>query len=1004
MKFLISISIGALLLFFNPLFAQETEVFSTNPPSIRWYQLNTPNFKVLYPQGFDFQAQRMANTLEQVHAPEAVSLGRRPKKISVILQNQTAVSNGFVSLAPRRSEFYTMPSQDNQFVGNNDWLNLLASHEYRHIVQFQNSITGFNKVVYTLFGQQFLAGLDFAAVPNWFWEGDAVATETAFTHSGRGRIPNFDLLFRTNLLEGRNFNYNKQYLRSYKHNIPNHYVLGYEMVSYLRKKTGNAHIWGDITQQAWSLPFIPFTFSTAIKRKSGLYVKDLYNEMATDRKKQWTEELGQLTLTPYEKVMERKTTSYTDYKYPQPLEDGSILVQKSGIGDIVQLTRIKNGKEIKGFVNGQVNDAGMLSASNQRVVWNEYRYDPRWQIKNYSIIKAFDFGSNTSKLVSKKSKYNAAALSADGYKVATVETDTDYKTQLLVLDYFSGAIVKEFANPSNDFISMPRFTADALSIIALKTTHQGKCIVKFDIESETQTELTSISDENIGYPVPFKNYIFYNSPYSGIDNIYVLDTTTGNRYQVSCSKYGAYYPAISPDGQTMYYNEQTRDGLDVVKIPFNPSSWVPLEKAIVASKGNYQHLVEQEGRPTLLDSIPTIRYESKRYHRASGMINPHSWGPYFVNSLTNLQFGVSSQDILSTTSINAGYLYDFNERVGAWKTTASYQGFFPIIDVSVSYADRKLNEGDLTIQKFVGKKPNYSLTSNNTQNLTLTWKEKNAEVGLRVPLNLTTSKYISSLSVANYVGTTQVSQFSNTINNERIIPTVYVNDSIRSLYYIGDQLTKGSLWYNHFSFSATRFLKQSRRDIFSKWGQAIYLNAYGTPFGGNYSGSLFSFYGLGLFPGLFKHHSIWGYWGVQTTQIDNLYYANKAGTAIAENYNYQFKNQLPLPRGGLGISRFATFYSMSGNYTLPVWYPDFSFGPLLNLQRIRANGFFDYGFGQGTLNSPSNSQTYMSTGIEVKADINVMRFLPQFNVGFRYSMGIKPSTTLFEVLIGNINF
>ena len=58
------------------------------------------------------------------------------------------------------------------------------------------------------------------AAPQWFWEGDAVATETAFTPSGRGRIPNFGLVLRTNLLEGRTFNYHKQYLRSYKHNIP----------------------------------------------------------------------------------------------------------------------------------------------------------------------------------------------------------------------------------------------------------------------------------------------------------------------------------------------------------------------------------------------------------------------------------------------------------------------------------------------------------------------------------------------------------------------------------------------------------------------------------------------------------------------------------------------------------------------------------------------------------------------------------------------------------------
>ena len=241
-------SVASLLLcltLFNTL-AQESVTQETNAPSVKWNQLNTPNFMILYPIGFDVQAQRVANTLETIREPESKTMSALPKKISIILQNQSSFSNGFVTLAPRRSEFYAMPSQNYNFIGTNDWLSLLATHEYRHIVQFQRSITGFNKFFYYLFGQQAVAGLSFAAAPQWFWEGDAVATETAFTPSGRGRIPYFDLVFRTNIMEGRTFNYHKQYLRSYKNNIPNHYVLGYNMVSYLRRKTGDPLIWEKI--------------------------------------------------------------------------------------------------------------------------------------------------------------------------------------------------------------------------------------------------------------------------------------------------------------------------------------------------------------------------------------------------------------------------------------------------------------------------------------------------------------------------------------------------------------------------------------------------------------------------------------------------------------------------------------------------------------------------------------------------------------------------------------
>lgn len=134
--------------------AQESVVHETNPPGLKWYQINTPNFRVLYPKGFEVQAQRVANTLETIREPEGRTMGAMPKKIPVILQTQSSNSNGFVTYAPRRSEFFTMPAQNYNFIGTNDWLNTLAAHEYRHMAQFQRGVTGFNKLVYYAFGQQ----------------------------------------------------------------------------------------------------------------------------------------------------------------------------------------------------------------------------------------------------------------------------------------------------------------------------------------------------------------------------------------------------------------------------------------------------------------------------------------------------------------------------------------------------------------------------------------------------------------------------------------------------------------------------------------------------------------------------------------------------------------------------------------------------------------------------------------------------------------------------------
>jgi hypothetical protein len=567
------------LFFSGAAVAQDSQIQGTNPARLKWNQINTAHFRLLYPDGFERESQRVANTLEHVYAPESKSMGVQPKKISILLQNQTSASNGFVTLAPRRSEFFTMPSQDYNFTGTNEWLSLLASHEYRHIVQMQKSITGFNKAVYFVFGQTALAGMAFAAAPLWFWEGDAVATETAFTSGGRGKIPNFNMLFRTNLLEGRTFNYHKQYVRSYRHNIPNHYVLGYNMISYLRNKTGNPEVWSSIAKRSWNVPFIPFAFSRSIKKETGMNINQLYREMAAEKKKEWQAQVDTLKITSFVRVNHRKGKAYTDYATPQPLADGSIVVIKSGIGNIPEVVVItSDGMEKKMKSQGPVNDAGMLSAAGHRVVWNEFRYDPRWQMRTYSVIKAYDTQTRKSKTITRQSRYSAAALSPDGSKLVTIETSSSYQMKVVVIAYASGEVLKEFPVQPNEFISMPRWSADGKSIVALKTVGGARSVIRYDYETQTANEILAASPENIGHPVLFGNYLFYSSPYTGIDNIFAADLETGKRFQVTCSKYGAYHPAVSPDGKTLYYSDQTRNGFDVVKIEINPSQWTVLQK------------------------------------------------------------------------------------------------------------------------------------------------------------------------------------------------------------------------------------------------------------------------------------------------------------------------------------------------------------------------------------------------------------------------------------------
>ena len=1003
MKQALLVLIGLLVVGFAN--AQEQEVLENNPPSVKWQQVKTPNFKILYPVGFDEQALRVANTLEHIRDAEANSLGVKPKRISVILQNQSSISNGFVSILPRRSEFYTMPTQDYNFSGTSDWLNQLASHEYRHVVQFQRANVGFNRALYYMFGPATLAAMSIVAVPKWFWEGDAVATETAFSHSGRGRIPNFGLLFRTNLQEGRTFNYHKQYLRSYKHEIPDHYVLGYHMVSYLRKRTGDPNIWGKITKRAWSVPFIPFTFSNAIKNKSGLTVTQLYREMASDLKATWEEEQRSLELTQFVKISKRTSKAYTDYKYPQPLQDGSLLVAKSGIGDILEYTVINDGKENKAFTPGLVNDAGMLSAAGTKVVWTEYGFDPRWLVRNYSLIKVYDLQTNRYTTLTHKTRVSGAALSPDAKKIVTVESDNSYKVSVLVYD-LNGDIVKRFQNPESAFYSMARWADDGKKIVVLKTKNNYRSIVALDFETGKEETLLSASMTNVGYPVLVGQYLLYNSPETGIDNIHALDISNQRKYQITVSKYGAYNAAVTTDGKILYYNEQSRDGLDVVSVPFDPTQWKTFE-AKTDPDAFHNVLAEQENHENIFDSIPNKDFERSKYSKLSGLFNPYSWGAYFNSTFTVADIGISSRDILSTTLLKAGYLYDGIERTGSWQVAASYQGLYPIIDA----------------QLLAGKREdNFSAFGTDVK---FTWDETTVEGGLRIPLLLTKSKFHRQLSIGNSIGYTRTSSFVNRITYEgsviyngpergvplrvRVTDQNNVADTLSVKYLYTDKLNNGNLIYDHFSLSFYNLLKRSDRDFYSRWGQIVDVEYFTTPNSGDFTGNLFAIRSALFVPGFFKHHFLYGrldYQIQKESQDQNL---------------YTFRNRISKPRG-YAYPNDKTFLMLSLNYAMPIWYPDIAIGPILNIQRVKTNFFYDYGNGKGMqqflygIEEDANKlvpltpvdAVYKSYGVEVTFDINILRFAPKFEIGVRAtSLTANPYSsggTVFEFIIGNIGF
>ncbi len=188
--------------------------FTQNPSSIVWKQIETEHFHIIFPEEIEKEAQRVTHTLETIYPHVTRSLDKAPRKLPLVLQNQASVSNGFVTLAPWRSEWAMIPGLEPIF-SNTEWLKTLSIHEFRHAVQYGRGLSGFNKFLYILMGEQGQALGTNIALPPWYFEGDAVGTETALTNGGRGRLPRFEREIRAILQSDKKYEYDQAHLRSY---------------------------------------------------------------------------------------------------------------------------------------------------------------------------------------------------------------------------------------------------------------------------------------------------------------------------------------------------------------------------------------------------------------------------------------------------------------------------------------------------------------------------------------------------------------------------------------------------------------------------------------------------------------------------------------------------------------------------------------------------------------------------------------------------------------------
>ncbi len=903
---LLSISIG--------INAQE---FGGNLPSTKWMQINTDTVRVIYPKGMEKTANKIADWVHVLQAKDLNSLGGKSRKITMVLQNQNTYSNAYVALAPWRSEFYITAPQDPFHLGATDWNKNLAIHEYRHVQQYSNFNKGFSHVASLVLGQEGLALANAAAIPDWFFEGDAVDNETLYSNQGRGRLPLFQAGFQSLNLANKQYNYQQIRNGSLRFYTPNHYSLGYLLVAYGRKTYGN-DFWKKVTSDAAAYKPFFYPFQSAIKKYSGKKFEVFYQDAMDFYRSQWK----QPNDTAVQWVTTVEKNNLTDYLYPYPTATGATLVLKKSYKKIPTFFLIQaNGTEEK-IATKQIAIDDHYSYNNGKLVYAAYQPDARWGNRDFNQLVILDIATGNTTIIAPKSRYFSPDISHDAKRLAVIENKINGTSVLTTIDR-EGVVLEQFEQ-KDWVLASPKFSKNDhhLFFTARNPMGQMGLFKKAIGNNEALETLLPFSNSLIGFLLVQGDALTFTKTVNGNDELWTMNVLDSLHQSFKLASYptGLYQGFLK--GQKVQASVFTANGYRLGL--FNPK-WElvkPQQEALKTLQLDqlYQHPIGQGWAEANKDSLDTRSFTTSPYKKSFQLFNFHSWRPMY--NAPEYSFSIYGQNVLNTFQSQLTYTYNENE-------TSHKLGFEGVY-------------GATYLQPILGLEQTWSRTARINKDTVLHWNETEANIGLRLPLNLSGGKAYRSLI------------FQTSFNVEKVKWTG-----------IGQKLFKDQdfhSWNSQIRYQSQ--IQKSKQQIYAHWAQSL-LADFKTNING-YQAEQLLLSGSFYLPGLANNHSL---------------VLSAAYQARDTMQQYLFSNNFPFSRGYEAIN-FPRMWKIGANYHLPLCYPEWGFGQVVYFQRIRANLFFDHTIGKSL--RTGNQFQFNSTGLEVFFDTRWWNQQP-ISFGVRYS-------------------
>jgi len=662
-KLVIRLSLLLLSIVTNTAFAALTQ-----DPSLNWQTLTTRHFEIHFHDGEEPLARTVGGIAEQVHKKLSKTFHWTPhNRTQVVLTDRFDFANGSATPLPRNTMqlLVTPPSGNSVIADFDDWLELLISHEYTHILHL-DKVSGFPSTLHKILGRNLFLFPNLLQPP-WLIEGLATYEETDKARGiGRGQGTLFRGLMRQEVINGIKPIYQaNQPLVSWPLNTTR-YLYGVYFYQFIAERYGKEKVTELVEQYSNNL--LPFAINSNSKRVLGKDMATLWREFNDDLRARFSPEIKRIQQSGEITGQQRTHTGYFT-RSPQIIGNGDIYYLQNDLQSEPRLMVIRQGEttpQIIADVRGSSFDlhptAGIIgtevdAVNNTNVFSDIYRVDLR---------------NNRKTQLTVGKRYLQATWSPDGTKIIAVHNQLG-QNALHLLDAQGNQLDTLWQGTDKTIISSLDWSPKGDSLVA-SVWRPGTLwnLERFDINTRQWRMLThGASIENSPRFSGDGRFVVFSADYDGVFNIYQLTLANGKLEKLTNVIGEANTPALlhTDNGDQLAYINLGSNGYDLFQL--SKTMPVPVLPAIDTRSAN---------QPRQHTPITDAKIEP---YNALSRVTPTSWFPYFQFDDVRNEVGFTTfgRDPLQRHSYNALLGYDtdnqwligrFNYIYDRWNPTLKF--------------------------------------------------------------------------------------------------------------------------------------------------------------------------------------------------------------------------------------------------------------------------------------------------------------------------------------------